>query len=72
MGYAKRKHGPPEVTAPAGPIEQDTPLDDRTAETILDAVFNHEDGNPVTGIRNAMIAAVAFWLVIAAVAFVLI
>jgi hypothetical protein len=72
MGHAKRKHGPPGVTAPPGSIEQDTPLDDRTAETILHAVFDHEDGDAVRGIRNAMIAAVAFWLVIAAVAFVLI
>lgn len=71
MGYAKRRQGSPDLTA-AAEIEQDTPLDDRTAETILEAVFDHDDGDPVAGIRNAMIAAVAFWLIIAAVAFVLI
>jgi hypothetical protein len=72
MGYAKRKQGPPEVTAPSAQIEQEIPLDDRTAETILDAVFEHEDSDPVTGIRNAMIAAIALWLIIASIAFVLI
>jgi hypothetical protein len=71
MGYAKRWQGRPDVTA-AAEIEQDTPLDDRTAETILEAVFDHEDGDPVAGIRNAMIAGIAFWLIIAAVALVLI
>ena len=71
MGYAKRKQGPHEVTAPAG-TEQETPLDDRTAESILDAVFEHEDNDPVIGIRNAIIAGIALWLIIAAIAFVII
>jgi hypothetical protein len=71
MGYAKRNDGSQAVTA-HGPLEQVAPLDDRTAETILDAVFDHTDGDAVTGIRNAMIAGIAFWLIIAGVAFVLI
>ena len=71
MGYAKRKQGPASASG-VSRIDRGPPLDDRLAETILEAVYDDDDGDPVAGIRNAIIAGIALWLIVAAVAFVLI
>jgi hypothetical protein len=39
--------------------------DDRVAEAILDMALDYDDGDPVAGIRNALIAGVAFWMALA-------
>ena len=71
MGHAKRKQRPASVTVPSR-IDREPPLDDRTAELILETVFEDDDSDPVIGIRNAMIAGIALWLIIASIAFVII
>jgi hypothetical protein len=46
--------------------------DDRVAEAILDMALDYDDGDPVAGIRNALIAGVAFWTLLAFGAFLLV
>jgi hypothetical protein len=46
--------------------------DDRVAEAILDMALDYDDGDPVAGIRNALIAGVAFWMILAIVALLLV
>ena len=64
MGRAKLKHTP-DVTALRRADEREVPHDDRVAEAILDMALDYDDGNPVAGIRNALIAGVAFWMILA-------
>ena len=46
-------------------VAPSTSHDDRVAEAILDVALDYDDGNPVAGIRNALIAGVAFWMILA-------
>jgi hypothetical protein len=46
-------------------VARATSHDDRVAEAILDMVLDYDDGDPIAGIRNAMIAGVAFWTLLA-------
>jgi hypothetical protein len=46
-------------------VARATSQDDRVAEAILDMALDYDDGNPVAGIRNALIAGVAFWMILA-------
>jgi hypothetical protein len=70
MGSAKLKQ-PPDVTAARRAVEE-VSHDDRVAEAIIDMVFDHEDGDPVAGIRNAIIAGIVFWGILAVAAFLLV
>jgi hypothetical protein len=71
MGRAKLKHMP-DVAAARRAVERETAHDDRVAETILDMALDYDDGNPVVGIRNALIAGVAFWTLLAFGAYLLV
>jgi hypothetical protein len=70
MERAKRRELPAAVAS--RPVDWGTPLDDLAAETILDMVFDYDDGDPITGIRNAIIAGAAMWTIIAVGVFLLI
>jgi hypothetical protein len=63
MGHAKRKE------APAGylhRIERSAQvLDDSAVEQILKVRLGHDDGDPVSGIRNALVASAVFWAALA-------
>jgi hypothetical protein len=64
MGRAQLKHTP-DVAASRRVVERETAHEDQVAEAILDMAFDYDDGNPVAGIRNALIAGVAFWMILA-------
>jgi hypothetical protein len=64
MGRAKLKYTP-DVAASRRAVERGTAHDDQVAEAILDMVLDYDDGNPVAGIRNALLAGVAFWMILA-------
>jgi hypothetical protein len=64
MGRAKRKRTP-NVAASRRAVDRDAPQDDRVAEAILDMALDYDDGKPIVGIRNAMIIGVAFWMILA-------
>jgi hypothetical protein len=53
-------------------VAPSTSHDDRVAEAILDVALDYDDGNPVAGIRNALIAGIAFWMILAFVALLLV
>jgi hypothetical protein len=71
MGRAELKHTP-DVAASRGAVERRAAHDDRVAEAILDMALDYDDGNPVAGIRNALIAGVAFWTLLAVGAYLLV
>jgi hypothetical protein len=64
MGRAKLEHTP-DVAALRRAVEREAAHDDRVAEAILDMALDYDDGNPVAGIRNALLAGVAFWMMLA-------
>jgi hypothetical protein len=64
MGHAKVDLTP-DVAALRRPVDRDAPHGDEVAEAILDMALDYDDGHPITGIRNAMIAGVAFWTLLA-------
>ena len=53
------------VAAARRAVQQGVAYDDQVAEAILDMALDFDDGDPVAGIRNALIAGVAFWMVLA-------
>jgi hypothetical protein len=71
MVRAKLKQTP-QVAAARRTVGREAPLDDRVAEAILDMALDYDDGDPVIGVRNAMIAGVAFWMILAFGAFLLV
>jgi hypothetical protein len=40
-------------------------LDDSAVEQILDVRLGQDDGDPVSGIRNALLASLVFWAALA-------
>ena len=64
MGRAKLKHTP-DFAASRRAVEPKAAHGDQVAEAILDMALDFDDGDPVAGIRNALIAGVAFWMVLA-------
>jgi hypothetical protein len=72
MGRAKLEHTPPDVAALRRAVEPETAHGDQVAEAILDMALDYDDGNPIGGIRNAMILGVAFWTLLAFGAFLLV
>ena len=54
-----------DVAAARRAVQQGVAYDDQVAEAILDMALDFDDGDPVAGIRNALIAGVAFWMVLA-------
>jgi hypothetical protein len=62
VGHPKRKerHHPAPPSA-AARVEEHAVLDDGTVDRILELRLGTEDGDPVAGIRNAIVAAGAFW-----------
>ena len=71
MGRAKLKQTP-DIAALRRARDRDAPHDDRVAEAILDMVHDYDDGEPLPGIRNAMIAGALFWTLLAVGAFLLV
>jgi hypothetical protein len=71
MGSAKLKETP-DAAAARRAVEPKTAHDDRVAEAIIDMVYDYEDGDPVAGIRNAIVAGVVFWGILAIGAFLLV
>jgi len=55
----------PDPAAARRTVEGQASQDDRVAEAILDMTLDYDDGDPVVGIRNALIAGVAFWALLA-------
>jgi hypothetical protein len=64
MGRAKLKYTP-DVAASRRAVERETAHDDQVAEAILDMALDYDDGNPVAGIRNALLVGIAFWMILA-------
>lgn len=64
MGRAKLKQTP-DAAASRRTVDREAPHDDRVAEAILDMALDYDDGDPVAGIRNALIAGIAFWMILA-------
>jgi hypothetical protein len=64
MGRAKLKHTP-DVAGSRRATQREAAHDDQVAEAILDMALDYDDGNPVAGIRNALIAGIAFWMILA-------
>ena len=54
-----------DVAAARRAVQQGVAYDDQVAEAILDMALDFDDGDPFAGIRNALIAGVAFWMVLA-------
>jgi len=71
MGRAKRRQ-PPDVGALRRPVDEEPPHPDHVAEAMLDMALDYDEGNPLAGIRNAIIAGVAFWTLLAFVALLLV
>ena len=71
MGSAKLKQAH-DVAAARRAVDREAPHGDQVAEAVLDMVLDYDDGNPVSGIRNALIAGVAFWALLAFGAFLLV
>jgi hypothetical protein len=72
MGRAKLEQTP-DVAHARRAVGWEAPLnDDRVAEAILDMALDYDDGDPVAGIRNALIAGVALWTILASAALLLI
>ena len=68
MGQAKRRE-----TVRAQYARGDTSepaLDDSAVESILDPGLGQADGNPVAGIRNAIIVGTALWALLVFWAFI--
>jgi hypothetical protein len=63
---------PTRDVAAAGRVVEEDGHEDPVAEAILDMVYDYEDGDPVAGIRNAMIAGAVFWALLALGAFLLV
>jgi hypothetical protein len=62
VGHAKRKERRhPAPRGAAAEAESRAVLDDGAVDRILELRLDSEDGDPVRGIRNALIAAVGFW-----------
>jgi hypothetical protein len=72
MGRAKLEHTPPDVTALRRTVDRDAAHGDQVAEAILDMALDYDDGDPIGGIRNAMLLGVAFWTLLAFGAFLLV
>ena len=64
MGHAKLQLTP-NVAALRRAADPEAPRDDRVAEAILDMALDYDDGEPIVGIRNALIVGVAFWTLLA-------
>jgi len=64
MGRAKLEQTPDVAALRRGPNPH-APHCDQVAEAILDMALDYDDGEPIAGIRNAMIAGVAFWTLLA-------
>jgi hypothetical protein len=63
MAQAKRERGPAGYlhrVEPSAPV-----LDDSAVEQILDVRLGQDDGDPVSGIRNALLASLVFWAALA-------
>jgi hypothetical protein len=71
MGRAKRRQTP-DVVAVGRPVDQEAPHGDHVAEAMLDMALDYDDGEPIAGIRNAMIVGVVFWTLLAFCAFLLV
>jgi hypothetical protein len=71
MVRAKLKQKP-DVTALRRVVDGGVAHSDRVAEAILDMALDYDDGDPVAGIRNAILAGVAFWTLLAFGAFLLV
>jgi len=65
MVRAKVKQMPDVAAARRRTVARDEPHDDRVAEAVLDMSLDYDDGDPVAGIRNALIAGIAFWTMLA-------
>jgi hypothetical protein len=71
MGRAKLEQRP-DVAALRRPVEGAPPHGDEVAEAILDMLLDYDDSKPIAGIRNAMLAGVAFWTLLALGAYLLV
>jgi hypothetical protein len=54
-----------DVAAARRAVQREVVYDDEVAEAILDMALDYDDGNPVAGIRNALIAGITFWMILA-------
>jgi hypothetical protein len=72
MPSAKLEQTPPDVAALRRAVDREAPHGDQVAEAILDMALDYDDGDPVGGIRNALILGVAFWTLLAFGAFLLV
>ena len=71
MGRAKLEQTPDVAALRRGAGPQ-AAHDDQVAEAILDMALDYDDGEPIVGIRNAMIVGVAFWTLLGLGAFLLV
>jgi hypothetical protein len=71
MGRAKLEQTP-DVAALRLAADPEAPHDDQVAEAVLDMALDYDDGEPIAGIRNALIVGVAFWTLLAFCALLLV
>lgn len=70
MGHAKRQQSSP-AAYPRRGAPPGSELDGHAVEQVLDWPLDRDDGDPISGIRNALIASAAFWLTLALIVAVL-
>jgi len=63
MGHAKRKEAVHANNRRR--VEPDAVLDDSSVDQILELRLGRDDGDPVAGIRNALIGGAVFWVALA-------
>ena len=69
MGHAKRKPHRSARVRRAPQADERATLDDAAVDKILDLRLGAEDGDPVAGIRNALVASAVLWVAIGAAVF---
>jgi hypothetical protein len=69
VGQAKRKPHRSTRVRRAPQAAEPAPLDDTAVDKILDLRLGTEDGDPVAGIRNALVASAVFWVALGAAVF---
>jgi hypothetical protein len=71
MGRPKLEQTP-DVAALRRAVDRNAAHGDHVAEAILDMALDYDDGDPIGGIRNAMVLSVTFWTLLAFGAFLLV
>jgi hypothetical protein len=69
VGQAKRKPHRNARARRAAQTDERATLDDTAVDKILELRLGTEDGDPVAGIRNALVASAVIWVALGAAVF---